>query len=221
MNKRIILLPALLLAASSLVFTGCSKDDDTTAPIITLTGGASTEIELQEAYVEQGASAVDGEDGTIAVSITGVVNNNLKGQYIVFYSATDKSGNTGTAERTVNVVNSADFLGGNYVNATDTCVTSPPSSFNATVSVSNTTNGLFSVSNFGAFGTSVSVELSYNSATSKITAVIPQGLGGGANLTNVFTSSAVTSNNPVIYKVNYQWTDSNGISDICGSTYIK
>ena len=221
MNKKLILIPAICMAISAAIFTGCSKDEDTTAPVISLNGDQSMEIELQENYVEPGATAVDGEDGDITVSITGIVNNDLKGDYTITYSATDNSGNTATAERTVTVVNSADFLGGNYVNATDTCLASPPSSFNATVSVSNTENGVFSISNFGAFGSSISVELLYDSGTNKITGTTPQGLGGGANLTNIFTASAVTSNSPVIFKVYYQWVDNLGLTETCTSTYIK
>ncbi|MBK9423521.1 MAG: DUF5011 domain-containing protein [Bacteroidetes bacterium] len=225
MNKRIALLPALFLALSSLVYTGCKDDEDTTAPQITLNavnGDIDLELQLQDDYVEPGATAVDDEDGTINVSISGSVDTYLKGTYEITYSATDQAGNTSTATRQVVVYNSADFLGGNYTNAVDSCSSTPPSTFNATVTTSNTLNGVFSIKNFGAFGQTIEVECDYVESTNKITADVPQSLGGGANLTNVFNSSAVTSNSgPVIFKINYQWLDSGGAGDICTSTYTK
>lgn len=222
MNKRLILIPALLMAASAMVFTGCSKDDDSTAPNITLNGLEVMQIDLQEVYVEPGATANDGEDGSVNVIITGIVNNDLKGNYTITYTAADAAGNTATADRIVQVVNSADFLGGNYVNATDTCSVTAPSTFNATVIPSTTENGVINVSNFGAFGSTIIVECMYNKTTSKITANTPQALGGGANLTNVFAASAVTSTTPVIFKVYYQWQDGvTGLGEICTSTYTK
>lgn len=208
-------------AGTALFTTGCNNDEDTTAPVITLNGSAQVEIELQEVYNEPGATAVDDEDGTVAVSISGTVNNNLKGDYTITYTATDESGNVATAERTVTVVNSADFLGGNYINAFDSCASSGTGNFDALVAISNTENGEFTITNFGGFGNSVTVECAYNSATDKITATTPQSLGGGANLIQVFTASEVTSNSPVIFKITYQWSDSGGATDICTSTYNK
>jgi hypothetical protein len=221
MKKWNIFYIALSITITALIFSGCSKDEDTDAPVITLSGTSPMEIELQQSYIEPGATAVDGEDGSVNVTITGSVDNDLKGTYIITYSATDEAGNTASVERNVIVVNSADFLGGNYVNAVDTCAITGNASFNATVSTSNTINGRFNVSNFGAFGTSVSVACDYNSATNKITAATPQSLGGGSNLTTVFSSSAVTSTTPVIFKISYQWLDSSGTTDICTSTYSK
>src|SRR5205085_153140 len=105
--------------------------------------------------------------------------NDLKGDYTITYSATDNSGNTATAERTVTVVNSADFLGGSYIDASEVCQSSPPSTFDATVTSSNTINGDFSITNFGAFsipGAPVTVVCHLNSSNNLITASTPQSL---------------------------------------------
>ena len=220
MNKRLILIPALLIATTSVIFTGCSKDEDTTAPVITLNGDVFTEIELQEAYVEQGATAIDGEDGTVNVSISGIVNNDLKGNYTISYTATDEAGNTASEERTVTVVNSADFLGGTYDDATDVCGASGSAMFDATVTPSDTENGEFDVTNFGAFRQSITITCEFNSATNKITASTPQSLGGVTNLTQVFPSSGIISNSPVTFQIVYEWNDG-GSSEICTSTYTK
>ena len=76
---------------------------DTTAPVVTLIGDTSITIEKGTTYVEQGATASD-HDGSAPVTITGYVDADTVGTYTITYSATDASGNTGLATRTVNVV---------------------------------------------------------------------------------------------------------------------
>jgi len=79
---------------------------DTTAPVITVTGSNPATAEAKATYTDPGASATDNVDGDLTASIvlTGSVNTNLIGTYTLTYTATDSSGNTGTATRTVNVV---------------------------------------------------------------------------------------------------------------------
>jgi len=69
---------------------------DTTPPVITLIGDASVTVEVGNTYVENGATAVDNFDGdlTNSVVVTGIVNTNVVGTYIVTYSVTDLAGNT-------------------------------------------------------------------------------------------------------------------------------
>ena len=75
---------------------------DTTAPVVTVTGGDLT-IECHGGYADQGATASDTCAGTVAASLTGgSVNANATGVYTLTYSATDGS-NTGTAIRLVTV----------------------------------------------------------------------------------------------------------------------
>lgn len=111
---------------------------DTTAPTITLKGASSLSIECGSGYSEQGATAADACDGTVSVTITGSVLT-AKGSYALTYRATDSSGNSTTATRTVTVVDttapvltlkgsnpmSVDLASGSYVEpgatATDTC----------------------------------------------------------------------------------------------------
>ena len=70
---------------------------DTTAPIITVIGDNPTYIEKEAIYTDAGATS----DGIEEVSSSVLVNTNIVGSYTVNYSATDTSGNTGTATRTV------------------------------------------------------------------------------------------------------------------------
>ena len=73
---------------------------DTTAPVITINGASTVTHERFSSYTDAGATA----DGGETVSTTGTVNVNTVGTYSIVYSATDAAGNTGSATRTVNVV---------------------------------------------------------------------------------------------------------------------
>jgi hypothetical protein len=82
--------------------------EDTTPPVITLTGANPQTLEAKTAYVELGATASDNYDGDISGSIVidaTNVNMNLVGTYTVTYDVTDAHGNNAVRKsRTVNVV---------------------------------------------------------------------------------------------------------------------
>ena len=74
---------------------------DTTPPVITLTGDNPQSIELGNGYAELGATTNDGSPITIDSS---AFSNSL-GSYTISYNSVDSSGNTAvTVTRTVNVV---------------------------------------------------------------------------------------------------------------------
>lgn len=77
---------------------------DNDAPIITINGEINVTIKKGETYTDLGATAVDNIDGDVEVTVTGTVNPNILGAYIITYMAKDKVGNISTAERTVNVI---------------------------------------------------------------------------------------------------------------------
>lgn len=77
---------------------------DTTAPIITLNGDENIYLKLNDAYVENGAIAKDDRDTDVSVVISGVVDTTKIGEYILTYTATDKSGNISIKNRNVKVV---------------------------------------------------------------------------------------------------------------------
>jgi surface protein len=81
-----------------------SLPPDTTPPNISLNGDPSILIARGEDYVELGANAVDDVDGDVVVSISGEVNTNISGTYVVTYSASDIAGNIATIDRAVRVV---------------------------------------------------------------------------------------------------------------------
>jgi hypothetical protein len=72
---------------------------DTTAPVITVASGKDT-VEQGSTWTDAGATA----DGDEAVTVSGTVDTSAVGTYTITYTATDAKGNTGTAIRTVNVV---------------------------------------------------------------------------------------------------------------------
>ena len=76
---------------------------DTEAPVITLNGASTVTLELGQVYNEQGATATDNVDGNLTsnISISGSVNVNVAGTYIVTYSVSDAAGNNVSETRTV------------------------------------------------------------------------------------------------------------------------
>lgn len=85
---------------------------DPIPPELTLLGEGTVYLMAGDRYTEPGWTATDNLDGDIAdrVEVTGEVDRYLAGTYTLTYTATDKTGNTVTAERTV-VVSAQDRPG--------------------------------------------------------------------------------------------------------------
>ncbi|WP_052501650.1 DUF5011 domain-containing protein [Thiomicrospira microaerophila] len=80
---------------------------DTVAPVITLNGNASININQGEIYSDAGATATDNVDGNLTdkIQVTGTVDANTVGSYTLTYSVSDAAGNAATqVTRLVNVV---------------------------------------------------------------------------------------------------------------------
>ena len=77
---------------------------DTTPPVITVNGDSSVTVEVGSSYTDEGATAVDNIDGSVSVSSSSNVNTSIIGEYAVTYTASDSSGNSASATRTVVVV---------------------------------------------------------------------------------------------------------------------
>ena len=83
---------------------------DTVAPVITLLGAASIEVEVGAVFTDPGATATDAVDGdlTADIVVTGTVDTSKVGAYTLSYNVADAAGNTATSvARTVNVVDAA------------------------------------------------------------------------------------------------------------------
>ena len=94
-------------AATEVVRT-VNVNPDTTAPVITLNGSATINLNVGDNYTELGATASDNIDGDITANIIiggDVVNGNVAGTYLVTYNVSDAAGNNATeVVRTVNVI---------------------------------------------------------------------------------------------------------------------
>jgi formylglycine-generating enzyme required for sulfatase activity len=78
---------------------------DTTHPVLTLLGDVNMSQAKNTAWVDPGATASDSLDGnlTSSITITGTVDVNTTGVYILTYSVSDGASNEANATRTVNV----------------------------------------------------------------------------------------------------------------------
>ena len=105
-----------------------SGSEDTTPPVITLLGDNPIYLDIDAAFSDPGATAVDVVDGnlTAGIVVTGVVDTSVAGSYTVTYTVTDLSANSAEVTRTVVVVGPAEpvitLLGDNplYVGVGDT-----------------------------------------------------------------------------------------------------
>ncbi len=177
MKTNILNLTAIALIATASVFTGCKKDD-VTAPTVTLTGASSQTISLQGTYTEQGATAEDDKDGAMTPTVSGTVDVNLAGTYLITYTATDAAGNSGTATRTVTVVNDAADLAGTYT-VTETCggIASPTDT--VTISASSTVNNRIEFDVFANYAGNTSIYATVTGTT--ITIPSQTGISIGTN----------------------------------------
>ena len=78
---------------------------DTTAPQISLNGSDEIIHPVGESYTDAGASATDIGDQNPQVTVSGTVNTEVLGNYVLTYTATDASGNQSqSVRREVSVV---------------------------------------------------------------------------------------------------------------------
>ena len=101
---EVSIIDALLLTLGIVIADNVLEDSttppDTVFPVITILGDNPATVELGSSYTDAGATS----DGGETVTSSGTVDTNTVGSYTITYSATDAAGNTSTATRTVNVV---------------------------------------------------------------------------------------------------------------------
>jgi len=97
------LISLLVACGGNTTFSPSQPIIDITPPVITLQGSSSLTIEQGSSYSELGASAVDDQDGSLEVEISGTVGSE-PGTYTLTYSATDSANNSASTNRTVTVI---------------------------------------------------------------------------------------------------------------------
>ena len=80
---------------------GGGSPEDTTAPVITLSGPTEINVEQGTSFADPGASAQDDVDGSLSVTVSGSVDIDTAGTYTLTYSASDSAGNTASVSRTI------------------------------------------------------------------------------------------------------------------------
>jgi prepilin-type N-terminal cleavage/methylation domain-containing protein len=81
---------------------------DNEKPVITINGNSTVMINRGTIYSDEGAIVSDNIDKNITIAVTGTVNPNVVGSYIINYNASDAAGNIAdTVIRIVNVVDAA------------------------------------------------------------------------------------------------------------------
>lgn len=91
---------------NNIAWTSNPFEVDGIAPVLTLNGDNPFVLQALTAYTELGFTAIDGVEGdlTSKVVVSGTVNVNTPGEYILTYTVTDTAGNVTTATRRVHVV---------------------------------------------------------------------------------------------------------------------
>ena len=108
-NNFITKFPALNRSWTGKYLKNNSKTMDlaeTQAPVITLNGDNPLTVYFGSTFTEPGATITDNNvnQAPIEYQVSGEVNTNVPGQYILTYSAQDAAGNKATNQRIINVI---------------------------------------------------------------------------------------------------------------------
>ena len=157
---------AALAVTGGLIFTSMSGcKDDTTPPVVTLTGDSNYDVILGGTLDDPGATATDDKDGDLTPSsdFADVVDFDMADEYTVTYTAMDAAMNEGTATRTVNVYIAASNLVGIWYVAYDACQDTAWT-WSSTASISGVDDTKLILSDFGGY-TGLNVTATINNKT--------------------------------------------------------
>lgn len=219
MKKQILILSAILATSSALLFSGCSEDD-TTAPVLTVSGSNPAASLKDVTYTDEGATATDDKDGDLTSKIvtTGSVNKNVAGEYDINYSVADAAGNSANATRAVYVID----LNGTYA-VVDQCTPNPPTNYNDVVTITGGTN--INWARFGDYdNATVNGTINGSVVTVPSQTVTAGSPGNVANRTFSATGtlSFTLSGSSVTRKIHLNYTEvTNGTTTTCTADYTK
>lgn len=226
MKKYISFAALMVFGVSVLVYSGCKKKDklDSVNPVVTVLGLPTCYLQKGRPYVDAEATALDDQDGTLKVTSSGTVNPSVIGTYTITYTAKDFTGNTGTATRTVYVVD----VEGTYGNPTlalnikpfPTILTADSTYFTDDLFLSWDMGGQLNYSGFGNnMGGAVASYL-----TSGTTLVVPEQTVNCGNpaMDRKFTGTGTISNvNAPHTKITINYTEVSDTTYHCWVIYTK
>jgi hypothetical protein len=224
MKNLFLLIGAVALTAT--LFTGCSKDDDTEAPVVTLSGANPYIITaIGDSYVEPGYSSTDNEDGNIT---TGVVvddselNEDSAGTYEIHYTSTDAAGNVADVHREVIVKNTLETTVYKGIYTISEVCGGPASNYGDTLSYSNAINGRIFFKRFANYlNGRVYADINISSGTVNIPtqSVV---CGAAPAPTRQFSGSGTISTVSGITSMSITYTEvTNGTTTTCTGSYTK
>ncbi|HLG03819.1 MAG TPA: immunoglobulin-like domain-containing protein [Bacteroidia bacterium] len=169
MKKLLLTLTSVILVAGVLSLSSCKKED-TTAPTLSVTGGNSQSQSLPStagngSWTNPTATATDDEDGDISSSITvsGTVDPDTKGTYVLTYSVSDAAGNTASETVTVSIINDAEYLAGTH-SVIDTCGTQVYT-YSQTITTSTDVNNKIHFNKFADYSDNTTIYATVSGST--------------------------------------------------------
>ena len=156
MKKNLLKISAMMVMLSLVMIQSCKKDD-TTPPVISLSGSNPMTIVLNSSSVaDPGGTATDDEDGTVNVTSNWNWGTNPDpdnaGSYSITYTATDAAGNQATAIRTVTVYNQAAAVWEGTYNGSEVDINGPYTYVQQNVITASTTqNNRITLTRLGDF----------------------------------------------------------------------
>jgi len=219
MKKYIFTTAAIAMIAGTVTFTSCKKED-TTAPVITVTGGNNQTHTLNAAWVNPTATATDDEDGDISASITvsGTVNPNLAGDYTLTYTVSDAAGNTATTDVTVTVANAAANFSGNY-NVSDTVAGPLYFAYSQIVTPSTTTNGRIGFNKFADYQNNTAIYATISGTVVSLPSQTTGPIGTNSHVHN-FVGTGVTVS-ATDFNISYTDTDQTVSATATGIMWLR
>ena len=213
MRRKVSTLALVLSVCGLMALVGCKKDD-TSAPVVTLNGSSTVNVDLGGTFTDPGATATDDVDGDLSseISVTGTVNANMSGSYPLTYTAADAAGNVGTASRTVVVAPSRNSYLGTFT-ASENCPPPYNLATTCTISAGSGSNQIV-ISLFYFNGGSLTLSVDGSDVTVDA-GQAPNPLGESVTGTGTLNASGT------VLTMNYTFTPGAGSPSSCTSTYTK
>lgn len=168
----------------TLLLSSCRRDKNN--PIVTLKGNQTDTAILNKAYIDPGAIAMDEEDGDISalIMVSGAVNKDSVGLYLLSYLVRDEAGNPGIATRKVLVRNEAESWAGEY-RVTEVCDTTYK--YEQTITASKSVNRKIHFDFFGDYANNTGIYANVTDTSINLPFQTARDIGFGPNSCDVAT----------------------------------